>query len=176
MRFIFAGLAVCLSLNVACGKDDSKKQVSRVPGAKIIAIDAAAENFSPAEFDKDIHKICNAEALSGAAEMEQGYNRAMTVAKWLGENLRTPEGRRFLGETAKLGAPKKKAVALAAQAKKSGLTDCPLVQRWSGGKKKSDSGAVTPDVKKPDVKKPDVKKPDVKKPAVKKPPVERSKG
>ncbi len=134
MRFILAGIALGLALGAGCGKDESKTQVSRVQPSKpsTPASDAAVNMSAPSAFHRDIHKICNAESLSGANEMENGYNRAMTVAKWLGENLRTPEGRRFLGETARLGDPRKKAKALAAQAEKSGVASCPLVKTWSG--------------------------------------------
>ena len=107
----------------------------------------------PPEFNNDIHRICHAETLSGAAELEKGYDRAMTTATWLARNLRTPEGRRFLGETSRLGDPKKKARALAAQAERSAVADCPLVRTWSGGAEKKPEPARPPPTAKPDANK-----------------------
>lgn len=114
-----------------CGKDESKKQTSSAPAAKL-RFDAGMS--TPAQFDQDIDRICHAEIRSGAIDMPAGYSKSLTVAQWLGNNLRTDKGRKFLGELRKKygSNDNKKAAALAAQAKKSGVPDCPLVRTWGG--------------------------------------------
>ncbi|MBX3155868.1 MAG: hypothetical protein KF773_07705 [Deltaproteobacteria bacterium] len=89
---------------------------------------AAAKAPVTEVYAADIQRLCNAVALSGAAD-EVTTDRMFIVAQWLGPNLRTRESREFLVHIQPLtGEPK--AQALVAEARRVGLADCALAAEW----------------------------------------------
>lgn len=80
----------------------------------------------PEGYAGDIARICNVIELADAGDPDA---RQVTIAIWLGKNLRTQESREFLVKIQPLG-PEAKADALVAEAKKVGLDDCALAAEW----------------------------------------------
>ncbi|MCW5805630.1 MAG: hypothetical protein KIT31_24885 [Deltaproteobacteria bacterium] len=89
---------------------------------------AAAKAPVTEAYAADIQRLCNAVALSGAAD-EVTTDRMFIVAQWLGPNLRTRESREFLVHIQPL-AGEPKAQALVAEARRVGLADCALAAEW----------------------------------------------
>ncbi len=77
----------------------------------------------------DIEQICDAEERSGALDQDPSV-RSVQVAAWLADHLVTDQSRQLLGRLATL-SPADKATALAAEAKKLGISPCPMAQVWS---------------------------------------------
>ena len=79
-------------------------------------------------YGKDIEKLCDVLARSGA-DQHEGADRNYLVATWLGANLQTPESRQFLAKIQPLvGEPK--AAAIESEAKRVGLASCELANEW----------------------------------------------
>lgn len=76
----------------------------------------------------DVEKICNVVARSGG-DKQEGADRNYLIATWLGANLTTPESRKFLAKIQPL-VGEQKATAIEAEAKRVGLTECPLAAEW----------------------------------------------
>ena len=55
---------------------------------------------------------------------------ARRLARWLGDNVVSPEGRGFLARLARLDNPAK-ATALSQASARAGLVDCPLADAWA---------------------------------------------
>jgi hypothetical protein len=98
------------------------------PAPKQEAGSVGAAAPGPSRYGRDIERLCNAEAESGALE-EAEEARQIIVAKWLGANIETPEGHAFLAKIQPLAAGDK-AAALDREAQKVGLAGCPLARRW----------------------------------------------
>lgn len=89
---------------------------------------SAPADFRATAFGRDMDRICNAVEQSGASQQPKGAHQMM-VAQWLGSNLESPEGRKFLAGIARLeGAAKAK--ALEDEAHKVGLAACPIADAW----------------------------------------------
>ncbi len=73
---------------------------------------------------EDLERICNAEAMSGADELDQD-GRSLFIAVWLANNLVTQEARDLMAKQARL-PPKEKAALFRAEAREAGLPDCPI--------------------------------------------------
>jgi len=113
------------------------------PASAKATTQAASANAQAAQggdpYRRDVDRICNAEAQSGALELEEGA-RAMHVAQWLGSHIESQDGREFLASLSRAD-PKGKAMLLQQESQKLGLGDCALAQAWSG----PDTGAKAAD-------------------------------
>jgi hypothetical protein len=89
--------------------------------------DPATTTIEPA-YAADIDALCNAIARSGADKLAPG-DQTVTVAMWLGANLKTADARAFLVRTQPL-VGNAKADALDAERARAGLTTCPLAAVW----------------------------------------------
>ena len=78
------------------------------------------------DYAKDIEALCDVIARSGAPDDD---SRTLLIANWLAANLRTPESRQFLIKIQPLVGDQK-ASALDSEAKRVGLTKCPLAEVW----------------------------------------------
>jgi hypothetical protein len=81
-----------------------------------------------ASYRADISRLCNVMHLSGADELAP-EERVYTTANWLGNNLETQQGRDFL-VTFTQAQDKDKPQTLLAEAKRVGVTPCPLADHW----------------------------------------------
>ena len=88
----------------------------------------SGKDAKPQAYVEDLERICNAEAMSGADELDPN-GRSLFVATWLGNNLVTQEARDLMGKQAPL-PPKEKAALLRAEAKEAGLPGCPTADTW----------------------------------------------
>jgi hypothetical protein len=87
----------------------------------------AEQKPKPEGYAADIQKICDVRALSGTDKDRDGAS--VKIAIWLGQNLKTEEGKHFLVEIQPLQG-QAKADALNAEAKRNGLSDCALASEW----------------------------------------------
>jgi hypothetical protein len=89
-------------------------------------------NEAPAPSDpvykRDIEKVCDVVALSGAAGMADN-DRMFTIANWLSANLESPQTRTYLARIQPLTG-NAKAEALEAEARRVGLPGCALAAEW----------------------------------------------
>ena len=91
---------------------------------------ADPEPWRKTPFGRDVDRICNAEARSGANENPYS-NRDVQVAMWLGQQIESDEGRNLLATLSPLPPPRK-VQELDAAAAKVGLADCATARSWSG--------------------------------------------
>jgi hypothetical protein len=138
-------IAVCVAFLalVGCQAKDEPGPIDQAPQAKTgsqpqagkpaqgTAGDEPVQGAAGDDYAGDIERICNAEQLSGAAEMDEGA-RSMHVAQWLGSNIKTEDGRQFLASLARAKAADK-AKLLRSESSKVGLKGCALAKSWSGG-------------------------------------------
>jgi hypothetical protein len=81
-----------------------------------------------ADYKADIENLCDVEKRSGADQLEPAQ-RNPTIAMWLGPNIKTTAGHQFLVQIQPLqGADK--AQALDTEAKRVGISECPLATEW----------------------------------------------
>ncbi len=92
------------------------------------ATGATGAGATTADYAKDIDRLCNVMARSGADQQGPG-DQMLTTATWLSENLKTPESKQFMLRTNQLAAPERVA-ALEAEAGRVGLAGCPLAALW----------------------------------------------
>ncbi len=109
-------LVVCL---VACGKSSAKDEPEEQPPAKVVA-----------PYVGDIENLCNVVERSGSTDLEPN-DRIYKTATWLAGNLKTEDARKFLAKIQPLDR-EAKATALETEAKRVGLTGCPLAAEWRG--------------------------------------------
>jgi hypothetical protein len=76
----------------------------------------------------DIASLCDAVTRSGADKIDPDA-RQLTIANWLGANLKTAESRKFLVQIQPLTGDTK-AVALETEARRVGLPGCALAEQW----------------------------------------------
>jgi hypothetical protein len=94
-------------------------------GAPAGSVAAAAPG---SDYAKDIAALCDSVSRSGADKVDEDA-RALTIAQWLGSNLKSAESRKFLVQIQPLvGEPK--ATALDNEAKRVGLSGCALAAEW----------------------------------------------
>ncbi len=97
----------------------------------------AAADVDPA-YAADIDALCNAVVRSGADKLAP-TEQTVTIAMWLGSNLKTAEVRAFLVRVQPL-VGNAKADALDAERARAGLATCPLAAIWRA----SDTGSASP--------------------------------
>ena len=90
----------------------------------------------------DIGAICDALHRSNADRLSVSA-RTVTVAMWLGDNLKTAEARAFLVRTQPLVGDAK-AAALETEQAKVGLPACPLAVAWRAAAATPTGGASLP--------------------------------
>lgn len=81
-----------------------------------------------AAYKADFEALCDVINRSGTAELEPN-ERAMKIAAWLGSNLKTQDGRKFLSKMRPLQGTAK-ADLLDEEARRLGLSGCPLAAEW----------------------------------------------
>jgi len=92
-----------------------------------------AEQGAPAatpsgDYAKDVLALCESMTRSGADKLEPAA-RQLTIATWLGENLKTTDSRKFLVRIQPLQG-EAKAAALEEEAKRLGLPGCAIAAEW----------------------------------------------
>jgi hypothetical protein len=78
-------------------------------------------------YRRDVERICNVLALSGA-DQRPAEEWLWTTSSWLGDNVVTDDGRAFMIAFKQAPAP---AQALRAEAGRVGLDGCPLADWWA---------------------------------------------
>ncbi|MBL0218150.1 MAG: hypothetical protein IPQ07_30245 [Myxococcales bacterium] len=111
--------ALLLLALVACQRGETDT------GAPTQSVLAAAPG---SDYALDIGTLCNAVVGSGADKIDEDA-RALTIANYLGANLKTAESRKFLVQIQPL-VGEAKATALDSEAKRVGLTGCALAAEW----------------------------------------------
>jgi hypothetical protein len=88
----------------------------------------AAVTATGSDYAQDIAALCDSVSRSGADQVDADA-RQLTIANWLGSNLKTAESRKFLVQIQPLvGEPK--ATALETEARRVGLPGCALAAEW----------------------------------------------
>jgi hypothetical protein len=78
----------------------------------------------------DFEAICHATERSGAAGETDAAAKAVKTAQWLSGQLKTEQAKKFMARLAVLDAAKK-GEALSAEAKRHGVSPCPIVaESW----------------------------------------------
>jgi hypothetical protein len=93
---------------------------------------SACQSGSPPRsraYAEDVKRICNAQAMSGALEQDPAV-QPVWIARWLGANIATQQGRDLLARQAGL-QPKEKVALLRREARASGLDGCPTAELWT---------------------------------------------
>lgn len=80
---------------------------------------------------RDLNRICNAEELSGALEL-QPAERAMHTGIWLAQNLESQEARDLSAALTKLG-PAERIARLQRATSEHGIKACEILHAWRGG-------------------------------------------
>jgi len=88
-----------------------------------------AEQKVSEAYRADIASLCDSMKLSGADQMQGDDQRIPTQAMWLGDHVKTPEGRAFMVSLNKLGDAQH-AKALDDEAHRVGLAGCALSAEW----------------------------------------------
>jgi hypothetical protein len=117
MKSVCTVLVLALGLGLGCQRGETS-------GA------SASVGVGPStnEYAADIAALCDSVRRSGADELDVDA-RVVTIASWLGANLKTEDSRKFLVHIQPLtGEPK--AVALESEARRVGLSGCALAAEW----------------------------------------------
>jgi hypothetical protein len=121
-----AVLLVGFSVIAACsGRHDAAPAAGSGTGSA-----AAPAPVGPiaADYRADIENLCDVLKRSGADQLEPAQ-RNPTIAMWLGPNIKTAAGHQFLVQIQPLqGADKAQALEL--EAKRVGISECPLATEW----------------------------------------------
>lgn len=112
--------SVCLVLALVCGCQRGETSSGSSSGSEPVA--------AGAEYAADIAALCDSVKRSGADKIDADA-RTLTIANWLGANLKTPESRKFLVRIQPL-AGEPKATALETEAHRVGLAGCALAAEW----------------------------------------------
>lgn len=113
MKLAFA----CLVFMVGCQRGETQPA------------DQGSPTATPAgEYAKDVLALCESMVRSGADKIEPEA-RQLTIATWLGENLKTADSRKFLVRIQPLQG-EAKADALEQEAKRVGLPGCAIAAEW----------------------------------------------
>jgi hypothetical protein len=112
--------ALLLLALVACQRGETD---SGAPAKTVVAAAVPGSDYA-----KDIAALCDSVTRSGADKVDEDA-RTLTIANWLGANLKSAESRQFLVQIQPLvGEPK--ATALDNEAKRVGLSGCALAAEW----------------------------------------------
>jgi len=118
---------------VICGGCSTRHEPAPAAGSGAGSSAAAGSAVSPVgpiaeDYKADIENLCDVMKRSGADQLEPGA-RNPTIAMWLGPNIKTTAAHQFLVQIQPLqGADK--ANALEAEAKRVGISECPLAADW----------------------------------------------
>jgi hypothetical protein len=112
-------------LAAGCQSGDAKEQPAAAPNTTIIQLPKAAVTDA---YRADITTLCDVVRLSGADQKPKDERWTIT-AMFLGDNIKTAEGREFLQAIAPLKGDAK-ALALENEAKRTGLAKCELANEW----------------------------------------------
>ena len=121
----------CLVVLAACQRDPAPTADPGATAGTTAAGTTIIQLPKPAlddAYKADIAALCDALQRSGAEE-QTGRARQVTVAMWLGPNIKTETAHEFLIAIQPLQG-EAKAVALENEAKRSGLAGCPLAAEW----------------------------------------------
>lgn len=110
--------ALLLVALVACQRGEDKG----APTQSVVAAPAGSD------YANDIAALCESVTRSGADKVDEDA-RSLTIANWLGANLKSPESRQFLVKIQPL-VGEAKATALDNEAKRVGLSGCALAAEW----------------------------------------------
>jgi hypothetical protein len=113
-----------LLIATACQSGDR----SAPPPPPATAGSGIARPFVTDAYRKDIDSLCNVVHLSGADEQPQEARQAM-IAMWLGPHITTEDGHKYLIAIQPLQG-EAKANELEAEARRVGLSGCPLAAEW----------------------------------------------
>lgn len=80
------------------------------------------------DYAKDVQAMCESMTRSGADQLDPDA-QMLTIATWLGENLKTADSRKFLVRIQPLQG-EAKAAALEQEAKRVGLPGCAIAAEW----------------------------------------------
>lgn len=108
------------------------------------ACQRGAEGPTP-EVVRDVKKLCNAEALSGADDPGQTTARSFVIANYLADNLETPQVLGLLGDFKRTPLAQKEAF-LRQVAKIARLEECPLADTWAAHAAKAKASTSEPSV------------------------------
>jgi len=114
--------SACLVLTALLGCQRGESTTGASPDKSAIAAPTGSA------YAQDIAALCDSMKLSGADTVDEDA-RTLTVANWLGANLKTPESRNFLVQIQPL-AGEPKATALDTEARRVGLSGCALATLW----------------------------------------------
>ncbi len=117
-------LSLVLAL-AACQEGKQQQQVVDQQGTTVISLPKPEVT---AGYKADISALCDAVKLSGADDKPKD-ERWVTVAMWLGPNIKTEAGHEFLIAIQPLQG-EAKALALETEAKRVGLPTCALATEW----------------------------------------------
>ena len=131
-------LALSLLVFVASCESKTKTdpEAKSADVAKAEAEAAKVETPAPEALDtpmaRDIDRICNAEELSGALDLQPG-ERAMHAGIWLAENLESQEARNLSAALTKL-SPDERIARLQNEVEANRIPSCEILHAWRGGK------------------------------------------
>ena len=101
---------------------------SSVPSPKPSESSGIPRPFVSDGYRKDIDSLCNVMKLSGA-DQQPADARQVLIAMWLGPHITTDEGHKYLIAIQPLHG-EAKAAELDAEARRVGLSSCPLADEW----------------------------------------------
>jgi hypothetical protein len=120
-----------IALVTACQRGDDGRRNgagARAPQGSDSVIVQLPRAPVTAEYKQDIANLCDVLHLSGADQLPPG-DRSPSIAMWLGPNIKTDAGHKFLVAIQPLsGEPK--ATALELEARRVGLDGCALAAEW----------------------------------------------
>jgi len=94
----------------------------------VIALAALAAACGPSPAARDFEKVCNAEAMSGAAAVADPSGKAVAIAQWLQANVTSDEVARTMDSLA-TAAPDQRGELLKRAAAEAGYTGpCPMAE------------------------------------------------
>jgi len=94
----------------------------------VVACQGGAPSVPP-PYARDVARLCDAVAQSGAGSNEFDGDRKVLIATWLGKNLETQEMRNFLVSLQQM-TPAQKHDALVAEGARGGVAHCALADEW----------------------------------------------
>jgi len=112
---------LCAALTLAACQQGEASQ--NAPSSKVGPVSNVSTDYA-----KDIENLCDSLKRSGA-DKEDAEARQLLIANWLAANLKTEDSRKFLVHIQPMVGDAK-AQALEDEAKRLGLTGCPLAAEW----------------------------------------------
>ena len=105
----------------------------RKPGVLLAVLLLAATFTACGSYKKDLDNLCNGLERSGASK-DGGSEKFSKMAEWMSENVSSSEGRELFQGLAMVDSETKVRI-LREEAKKVGITSCPLADAWEAGLK-----------------------------------------